>query len=388
MLDELRVLAGADAVSEREAGTAVSATSTEQVAAVLRFAYGAGVSVEILGAGTKRNWGGAVHADLLLDTAQLAGVCEHSAHDLTATVRAGTTWGAMQAALAQHRQYVALDPLWPDAATVGGIVATNDSGALRLRYGSLRDLVIGITIVLADGTIARSGGKVVKNVAGYDLHKLTIGAFGTLGVVTEVTFRLHPMSRDVRTWTIESSSADELGKTMLRTLDSHLSVQCMQLRAGAEGYTLDVQLASLPHVLEAQSARLQQMAASAMRIAAADVFAAREQMFADGATLKLTMLPTQIAEISEQVVAMGGTAVTQATGVMLAQLPQNTSPSALARLSDRLRASGDGSVTVLRGLENGFGAEIDPQALRMMRAIKRQLDAKQMLNPGRMGGTA
>ena len=108
---------------------------------------------------------------------------EHAWQDMTCTVEAGCTWAAMQAELARHGQMVALDPLWPERATVGGIVATNDSGALRLKYGGLRDLIIGMTVVLADGTIAKSGGKVVKNVAGYDLHKLMTGSFGTLGVI-------------------------------------------------------------------------------------------------------------------------------------------------------------------------------------------------------------
>ena len=104
---------------------------------------------------------------------------------------------------------VALDPLWPERATVGGIVATNDSGPLRLQYGSLRDLIIGMTIVLADGTIAKTGGKVVKNVAGYDLHKLMTGSFGTLGVITEVNFRLHPAEQYARTLT-DRPDADHL----------------------------------------------------------------------------------------------------------------------------------------------------------------------------------
>ncbi len=126
---------------------------------------------------------------------------EHAWQDMTCTVQAGCSWAAMQDQLQQHGQMVALDPLWPERATVGGIVACNDSGALRLKYGSLRDLIIGMTIVLADGTIAKSGGKVVKNVAGYDIHKLMTGSFGTLGVIAEVNFRLHPLEEHARTWT-------------------------------------------------------------------------------------------------------------------------------------------------------------------------------------------
>src|ERR1700733_8207796 len=115
-------------------------------------------------------------------------------------VEAGCTWASLQSTLGQHGQFVALDPLWPERATVGGIVATNDGGSLRLKYGSLRDLIIGMTVVLADGTIAKTGGKVVKNVAGYDLHKLMTGSFGTLGIITEINFRLHPVETSVRTW--------------------------------------------------------------------------------------------------------------------------------------------------------------------------------------------
>ena len=141
---------------------------------------------------------------------------EHTWQDMTCSVEAGCTWASLQSALAQHGQFVALDPLWPEQATVGGIVATNDSGALRLKYGGLRDLVIGMTIVLADGTIAKTGGKVVKNVAGYDLHKLMIGAFGTLGVVTSVNFRLHSTPQCAQSFSVLAANAEPLGKLMLK----------------------------------------------------------------------------------------------------------------------------------------------------------------------------
>lgn len=169
----------------------VAPGSTGQISEVLRFANERGLSVVPTGGGTKVGWGNPVAPEIFLSLARMNAVREHAWQDLTCTVEAGCTWAAMQAALADHGQTVALDPLWPDHATVGGVVATNDSGALRLRYGGLRDLIIGMTIVLADGTIAKTGGKVVKNVAGYDLHKLMTGSFGTLGVITEVNFRLH-----------------------------------------------------------------------------------------------------------------------------------------------------------------------------------------------------
>ncbi len=155
---------------------AVAPANSEEVAAVLRLAQENHLAVVPYGGGTKQGWGYPVAPALVLEMHRLNMLREHTWQDMTCTVEAGCTWSAMQSGLAQHGQYVALDPLWPERATVGGIVATNDSGALRLRYGGLRDLVIGMTIVLADGTIAHTGGKVVKNVAGYDLHKLMIGA--------------------------------------------------------------------------------------------------------------------------------------------------------------------------------------------------------------------
>ena len=131
---------------------------------------------------------------------------------------------------------IALDPLWPERATVGGIVSTNDSGALRLKYGSLRDLIIGMTLVLADGTIAKTGGKVVKNVAGYDLHKLMTGGFGTLGVIAEVNFRLHPFEQNAQTWTISAPPGlCSLDAPLRALLDSQMSPSCMQIRSTGEG---------------------------------------------------------------------------------------------------------------------------------------------------------
>jgi glycolate oxidase FAD binding subunit len=161
--------------------------------AVLRHAAAAGHSVGVRGGGTKIAQGGPPSSlDVLIDTTSMDRVVEHAAGDLVVTAQAGVRLDALQAALEPDRQWLALDPPEP-GATVGGIVATAASGPRRLQYGTPRDLLIGITTVLADGTIARSGGKVVKNVAGYDLGKLFTGSFGTLGVIAECTFRLHPL---------------------------------------------------------------------------------------------------------------------------------------------------------------------------------------------------
>ncbi len=384
---------GSGAVGERESKAMVSPWTTEGVATVARYANENRLAIEIVGAGTKRGWGNPVDADILLETAGLVGVREHSWQDLTATVGAGTTWAAMQKALAVHGQRVALDPLWPETATVGGIIATNDSGALRLKYGSLRDLIIGMTIVLADGTVAKSGGKVVKNVAGYDLHKLMTGAFGTLGVIADVTFRLHPLPAETRTWTISSSSSEPMGELMMEVLDSQLSTQAMQLRAGAEGYLLDVELAALPEVLALQVEALDRLAQGGngtggdVGTSSVSPFEVRERLFdaPGGVVVKATMLPSAIARLSADVVRLGGTAATQATGIMFARFEEETARTALPFLQERVAAAGDGSLTVLRA-PVGLLPTRDEKISLLMLAIKQRFDANGVLNPGRMGG--
>jgi glycolate oxidase FAD binding subunit len=172
-------------------GSCERPTSVAEVSELLASTTG---SVLVRGAGTSLGWAGTVHEpDLVLETTGLTGLLTHNPADMTASVRAGTPLAALQEALAADGQWLALDP--PAAgrgATVGGLLATGDAGPSRLRYGGLRDLVIGVTLVLADGTVARSGGHVIKNVAGYDLAKLVHGSLGALAVVTEVVVRLHP----------------------------------------------------------------------------------------------------------------------------------------------------------------------------------------------------
>jgi glycolate oxidase FAD binding subunit len=165
-------------------------SSTAEAATLLKESRGV---VIVRGAGTKQDWGyPPPEPDLILDTTAMTGIVEHVPGDLVVVVRAGTPLSELQAALAEKAQQLALDSPHPEA-TVGGVVATNVSGPRRLRYGAARDLLIGITVVRPDGVIARAGGKVVKNVAGYDLGKLFVGSYGTLGLITECAFRLHPL---------------------------------------------------------------------------------------------------------------------------------------------------------------------------------------------------
>jgi glycolate oxidase FAD binding subunit len=166
--------------------------STEEAAAVVRVAAEHGLAVVVRGAGGRLGWGRLpTRCDLLVDMSRMGAVVEHSSGDLVARVQAGARMGDVAAVLAQAGQEIALDV--PADATIGGVVASGLAGPRRLLHGTPRDLLIGITIVRADGTVAKSGGKVVKNVAGYDLGKLLAGSAGTLALITEATFRLHPL---------------------------------------------------------------------------------------------------------------------------------------------------------------------------------------------------
>jgi len=152
-------------------------------------------SVRIRGARTKDYLGDVRPTDLILETTALRGIVAHVPADLTVTVAAGTPLTEVRAALAQAGQFLPLDPPHAEAATIGGVVAANSTGFWRARYGGVRDQLIGTTTALADGTLARAGGRVVKNVAGYDLNKLLIGSLGTLGVIVECTFKILPLPK-------------------------------------------------------------------------------------------------------------------------------------------------------------------------------------------------
>jgi glycolate oxidase FAD binding subunit len=385
----LSAVTGPEHVRTLGGATAVAPGNTDEVAAILRFAQENHFAVVPWGGGTKQGWGYAVAPAVILETHRLNALREHTWQDMTCTVEAGCTWASLQSALAQHGQCVALDPLWPERATVGGVVATNDSGALRLRYGSLRDLIIGMTIVLADGTIAHTGGKVVKNVAGYDLHKLMTGAFGTLGVITSVNFRLHSIPQSTQSFTFSAPSPKPLGAWMLKLLHQQLSTLSIQLRGTAEGFHLDIQLASLPEVLRTQADLLESLGrveGLAIETATAAVWDARQQLLDRDLVCKATMLPSEIASFVERVRNLGGESVTQATGIMTAAFPA-AAAGQLPQLRRELEAA-SGSLMILK---QPAESKLDswgtlPDSLPLMREIKRRFDPEGVLNPGRFLG--
>lgn len=398
VIRELVELLGFENVRMLADTVAVFPANIDEVSAVMKLATEHKLIVHPVGSATKP-WGTHVDAHLTLHTKRLTGVLEHSWGDLTATVAAGATWQQMQTALAQHGQRVALDPLHPAFATVGGVLATNDSGPLRLRYGSLRDLVLGMTIVLADGTIARTGGKVVKNVAGYDLPKLLTGSFGTLGIITEATFRLHAVPQHTARFTIESPEIAHLADLMSAVLKHQLSLERMQLRNGELAFALDLELASVPEVLTQQEAMLRTLADPlAVLPAAPEAFHARDGLFTHrgATTLKVTALPAKLAALVTGFAQLNAQpdvtchCVADPVGIVTARLliTHEYGDKLLAEIVNDLRerlASTGGTVTVLE--RGGLPLEVDPwgpppPSLSVMRAIKQEFDADRLLNPG------
>jgi glycolate oxidase FAD binding subunit len=402
----LASMVGPEHVSIRDEGArtiAVAPTDAQQIAGILRFASANGLSVMPTGGGTKIGWGNAVAPEIELSTTRLSEVREHAWQDMTCTVQAGCTWAAMQAMLRSHGQMVALDPLWPERATVGGIVACNDSGALRLKYGSLRDLIIGMTMVLADGTIAKSGGKVVKNVAGYDIHKLLTGSFGTLGVITEVNFRLHPLEEHARTWTASlpaaSSRVERFREPLGVLVDSQLVPSCVQMRLSTSERAVDIRIAGLPECLDEYGGRIRKMFSGFALIESEEsAWGARQGLFEGhhSTVLKVSVLPDEICTVSAEMLQWnsGSTEVgivAQASGLMMVSV--TAAPEIALAFVDRVRERVDPagrSAVVLRAPEHLRG-RVDVWGpgrgtLTLMREIKRRFDPHRVLNPGRFVG--
>src|SRR3989440_827910 len=205
----------------------VTPASTEDAAESMRDTPGA---VLFRGAGTKQDWGHPPrHVDLIVDTGRLTGVVEHAAGDLIVVVRAGTPMAELAEKLAPAGQQLALDVPLP-GASVGGTVAVNTSGPRRMLYGTVRDLLIGVTIVRADGVVAKAGGKVVKNVAGYDLGKLLTGSYGTLGLIVELAVRLHPRPQATATAVGRSDESAALARAAAAAAHAPLEYEALDVR--------------------------------------------------------------------------------------------------------------------------------------------------------------
>ncbi len=214
--------------------------SIEELSALLRVADEAGAAVVPWGGGTKQSLGGIPpRVDLVVSLARLNRVVEHEPADLTASFEAGIRLADANATLGTANQWIALDPPYGDRCTLGGVLAANASGPRRLRYGTARDLVLGIRVVHADGTVTKGGAKVVKNVTGYDMNKLYIGSLGTLAVIAGVTVKLYPRPAEERTWVVPFPTLDAAAALVAKVLDSHLLPTALELISPGAARALD-----------------------------------------------------------------------------------------------------------------------------------------------------
>ena len=405
--DHVRPASPVDAISGVQPHLILEPGTEQRLAETLRLANEAGLAVIPRGGGTKLGWGNPPsHADLILSTARLNRVLEHAWADLTVTVEAGCIFQTLQETLAQHGQRLALDPLWPEKATVGGILSTNDSGALRLRFGALRDLIIGATIALPDGTLASSGGKVVKNVAGYDLPKLVTGALGTLGVITRAVFRLHPLPHLARTFTcLATGFLAEAQQLLLAIQDSQLAHSALQVRFLEDSPQphLDILFEGTDAGISQQAEKLKSLVAHAP-VTEADhaVWNARQELFSMSTLqktpcvlAKISVLPASIESAIGNLCGMAVTrvqsrAVVQATGI--GHILFQGEPEVIASILNNFRPAIEkmgGSLVLLQrpAALFSFDAWGTPgDSLPLMHAIKHQLDPKRTLNPSRFLG--
>ncbi len=236
----------------------------EQLAAVVTLAGQNQWRILPSGSGSKLDWGGIPQdINLMLSTTRMDQIVEHAVGDLTVTVQAGMKYAQLQKIVAEVGQFLALDPSYSDRATIGGIVATADTGSLRQRYNSVRDQLLGISFVRADGQITKAGGRVVKNVAGYDLMKLLTGSYGTLGIISQVTFRLYPQQATSQTvlLTGDAIAIDQISQTVRSAsltpvaLDI-LSASVVETLELGSGLGLLAQFSNLPESVAEQSQRL------------------------------------------------------------------------------------------------------------------------------------
>jgi glycolate oxidase FAD binding subunit len=424
-------------VEGRTPDVAVFPGSVEEVSAVIALAAEAGLPVTPWGGGTAASVGMPLaRAGLVLGLRRLNRLLEHEPGDLTSTVEAGMPVGELQAALRGRGQWLSLDPADAERATIGGVLATDASGPRRHLYGSARDLLIGVTVVTAEGAVVKGGGKVVKNVAGYDLPKLFIGSYGTLGVIVEATFKLRPLPDEERLMCVGFDRLKDAGAAVKAVMASDLIPNAIELldanaafgtggiggalglgttRASAPpvpaaaGAVLVVGFDGLKEQVDWQCAELTRLAGACGGREAKPLEAtvwprlamgARAAFPVAAAVMALGVLPTQVAELMEQGSGVArarglGTAwaARAGVGVVSAALfaghaaPEPAPIAAVLAEWREMAHAGGGHATLEwapLAVKSQFPVWDDPGAAgRIMRRIKAELDPKNVLNPGR-----
>ncbi|QBI53289.1 FAD-binding oxidoreductase [Streptomonospora litoralis] len=386
-----------DAAAGRAPRYVARPPDTAAASALLAAAHRRGLTTVMRGHGTASDWGAPPErCDVVLETTALNGV-EHAAGDLVVQVGAGTPLADLQAELAAAGQRLTLDALVP-GGTVGGAVATGLSGPRRLLHGPLRDLIIGMTAIRADGVAASSGGRVVKNVAGYDLGKLHTGAFGTLGLITSVTFRLHPLPEALRTVGATAPNPETAQQWTRDVLASGTVPAAVELDWPETGpLTLRVLLEGAEGGIDARARAVADL------MAGSGITEGRPAHWGvlpgeDEDTLLKVAVP--ISEVAEAARLLHEAAQRQHTtaaisgsagaGVLFAALPASAHAESVDAVARSVRAAVDGSLTVARPAPALADADLDRwgevPGLELMRSVKQRFDPHRLLAPGRFAG--
>ena len=379
-----------DAVGGVPARFVAAPGSTDEAAAVLRVAAGHDLALVARGGGTKLDWGAPPRrVDLVVETRRLDRVVEHAAGDLVVVVQAGVPLAALADRLAGAGQRLAIDEVVP-GTTVGGALATGLTGPRRLQVGAVRDLVLGATLVRADGVVARSGGKVVKNVAGYDVAKLVCGAYGTLGLVTEAAFRLHPVPPAAGYAAVRVPDAAAAHAAVQRVLHAQFVPSAVEVDRPEPGGPVEVALL-VEGTERGVAARLRQAVdALGPGAAAGDRPAWWGRLPGGEVLVKATTELGGLGRLLDGVQRVGPAAVRGSAGVGVLHL--GTAADTAPALVDGLRAAApgwSGSVVVLAA-PPAVRAAVDSwgpvSALSLMRRVKEQFDPDRRLSPGRFVG--
>lgn len=364
----------------------------ENAAAELREAAEKGI-VMPQGGATKLEWGAPGAPETLLSTERLDRIVEHNAGDLTAVVQAGVRLADLRDELAGAGQMLAIDPPILDGATIGGTLSTADSGPLRHRYGAPRDLVLGMTVALSDGTLARSGGKVIKNVAGYDLAKLFTGSFGTLGLILEVAVRLHPLPATTATVAGESGDPGLMAGAAMQLTHSALEAQCIDVRwEGGRGAML-ARFAGAEAVTQAREGAAAMEAGGGFEVTVVEDDAGlwdgqrAGQRSAEGTVVRVSGVQTQLEAQMRAADRLGGSLVARAAhGLAWIKVPDAGAVESLRReLAPSPCVLLDAPHAVRDGVDT-WGVAADEPAVELMRRVKHRFDPADACNRHRFVG--
>jgi glycolate oxidase FAD binding subunit len=334
------------------------------------------------GGGTKLGWSPRTEG-VDFDTRRLHRILEHNEGDFTAILEAGVPLAEAQATFGAAGQMLAIDPPLGagDAATIGGVMATNDAGPRRHRYGGMRDLVVGVTVVLSDGTIAQSGGKVIKNVAGYDLAKLFTGSYGTLGLIVRVAVRLHPAPERTATLTARSDDPATLAAAARHLAALPLEAECLDVAWEGDG-RLDVRFGGATAAERAHEAAKHVDLSTEIEEDDEEIWARQRarQRSADGIVVKVSGRPTDLETVigvardaGASVVSRAALGLSYVAGADVAAVREALAPRACTVLDGADRVS-DPWPTV------------DPGALAVMERIKARFDPARTFRPGAFVG--